>query len=45
MRGEFLFEEHAENKSLELGCEGINKNQEKWLLCKNEKELHRFLRK
>ena len=45
MRGEFLSEEDAENKSLELGCEGIHKNQDKWLPCKNEKELHRFLRK
>ena len=45
MRGEFLSEEDAENKSLELGCEGIHKNKDKWLPCKNEKELHRFLRK
>ena len=45
MRGEFLFKEDAENKSIELGCEGIHKNQDKWLPCKNEKELHRFLRK
>ena len=45
MRGEFLSEQDAENKSLELGCEGIHKNQDKWLPCKNEKELHRFLRK
>ena len=45
MRGEFLYEKDAENKSLELGCEGIHKNQDKWLPCKNEKELHRFLRK
>ncbi len=45
MRGEFLSEEDAVNKSLELGCEGIHKNQDKWLPCKNEKELHRFLRK
>ena len=45
MRGEFLSEEDAENKSSELGCEGTHKNQDKWLPCKNEKELHRFLRK
>ena len=43
--GEFLSKEHAENKSLELGCEGKHKNQDKWLPCKNEKELHRYLRK
>ena len=45
MSGEFLSEEDAENKSLELGCEGIHKKEDKWLPCKNEKELHRFLRK
>ena len=45
MRGTFLSEEDAEKKSLELGCEGIHKNQDKWLACENEKELHRYLRK
>ena len=45
MRGTFLSEEDAENRSLELGCEGILKNQDKWMRCKNEKELHIFLRK
>ena len=41
MRGEFLSEEDAENKSLELVCKGIHKNQAKWLPCKNDRELHR----
>ena len=45
MRGTFLSEEDAENISLELGCEGIHKNQNKWLPCKSEKELHKYLRK
>ena len=45
MRGTFLSEEDAENRSLELGCEGIHKNQDKWMPCKNEKELHIYLRK
>ena len=45
MRGTFLSEEEAENRSLELGCEGIHKNKDKWLPCKNEKELHFYLRK
>tara|TARA_A100001388_G_scaffold70156_1_gene49715 strand:- start:268 stop:405 length:138 start_codon:yes stop_codon:yes gene_type:complete len=44
MRGKFSTEEEAEKKSLELGCVGIHKNQDKWLPCKNEKELHNFLR-
>ena len=44
-RGKFLSEEDAEKRSLELGCEGIHKNQNKWLPCKSEKELHKYLRK
>ena len=45
MRGTFSSEQDAENRSLEIGCEGIHKNQDKWLPCKNEKELHIYLRK
>ena len=45
MRGTFLSEEEAENRSLELGCEGTHKNQDKWMPCKNEEELHLYLRK
>ena len=45
MRGTFLSEDEAENRSLELGCEGIHKNKDKWMPCKNEKELHIYLRK
>ena len=45
MRGTFLSEEDAENRSLELGCEGIHKNGDKLMPCKNEKELHIYLRK
>ena len=45
MRGTFSTEQEAKNRSLVLGCEGIHKNQNKWLPCENEKELHRYLRK
>ena len=45
MKGTFFTEKEAEKKSLELGCVGTHKNQDKWLPCKNEKELHRYLRK
>ena len=45
MRGKFLSEKEAKNRSLELGCEGIHKNKDKWMPCKNEKELHIYLRK
>jgi len=45
MRGKFLSEEDAENRSLELGCEGIHNIQDNCMPCKNEKELHIYLRK
>ena len=45
MRGTFSTEKDAEKKSLELGCLGIHKNQDKWLPCEDEKELHKYLRK
>jgi hypothetical protein len=45
VKGTFSTVKEAEKKSLELGCEGIHKNQDKWLPCENEKELHRYLRK
>ena len=45
MKGTFSKEKDAEKKSLELGCEGTHKLQDKWLPCKNEKELHIYLRK
>jgi len=40
MRGTFLSEEDAENRSLELGCEGIHKNQDKWMPCSMHKQNH-----
>ena len=45
IRGSFSFEQEAAKRSLELGCEGTHKNQDKWLPCENEKELHKYLRK
>ena len=44
MRGTFSSEQEAKKKSLELGCKGIHKNQDKWLPCENEKQLHKYLR-
>ena len=45
MRGTFSSEQDALKRSLELGCVGTHKNQDKWLPCENEKELHKYLRK
>ena len=44
MKGTFSTEKEAEKESLTLGCVGTHKNQDKWLPCENEKELHRYLR-
>ena len=38
-------EEKANEKSLELGCYGTHKKKDKWLPCRDEEELHKFLRK
>ena len=45
MKGTFSTQKEAEKKSLELLCVGTHKNQDKWLPCENEKELHKYLRK
>ena len=45
MKGTYSTEKEAQKKSLELDCVGIHKNQDKWLPCENEKELHKYLRK
>ena len=45
IEGIFSTEKDAKKKSFELGCDGIHKNRDKWLPCKNEKELHEYLRK
>ena len=45
IKGTFYSEQEAINRSLELGCEEIHKKKDKWLPCKNEKELHIYLRK
>ena len=44
MKGTYSSEQDALKQSLELGCKGTHKNQEKLLPCKNEKELHKYLR-
>ena len=44
-KGIFETEEKANEKSLKLGCSGTHKKKDKWLPCRDEKELHKFLRK
>ena len=45
IKGYFLTKEEAAKESLEIGCIGVHKNKEKWLPCKDEKDLHKYLRK
>ena len=45
MRGYFSTKEEAIKESLAIGCRGAHKNKNKWLPCKDEKELHKYLNK
>ena len=45
IKGTYLSQEDAKNRSLELGCEGIHMKQDKRMPCKDEKELHIHMRK
>nr|WP_288261647.1 gibberellin regulated-like protein [uncultured Prochlorococcus sp.] len=42
MRGTFSSEKDALNISLDIGCERIHKNKERWLPYKNENNLHKY---
>ena len=44
-KGYFKSELEAKKKALKLGCDGAFKLKEFWLPCKNEIELHKYLRK
>ena len=44
-KGYFKSELEAKKKALKLGCDGAFKLKELWLPCKNEVELHKYLRK
>ena len=45
MKGTYFTEKEAVKESIKLGCIGAHKNRSKWLPCKNEKELHKYLGK
>ena len=44
MKGTYISKQEALKKSLEIGCNEAHQNKGKWLPCKNEKELHKYLR-
>lgn len=43
--GYFIEESEAKKRALELGCQGTFRIKDMWMPCKNEMELHKFLRK
>tara|TARA_A100001388_G_C28738078_1_gene485297 strand:+ start:943 stop:1191 length:249 start_codon:yes stop_codon:yes gene_type:complete len=45
LRGYYKTESEANEKAKKLGCIGTFKLNQMWMPCKNEKELHRYLRK
>ena len=45
LRGYYLTESEAKEKSKDLGCIGTFKIKELWMPCESEKELHKYLRK
>ena len=40
MRGSFSSDQEALNRSLELSCEEVHKNKDKWLPFEKERESH-----
>ena len=45
VKGFYKYQSEAKEKSAELGCEGTFQIKDLWMPCKNEKQLHKFLRK
>lgn len=43
-RGLYDTQQEAAQRARELGCEGTHLNRDKWMPCRNEAELHRYLR-
>ena len=44
-KGLYSTEAEAQARADEIGCTTVHKNNEKWMPCANERELHRQLRK
>ena len=38
-------EAEAKQRATELGCDSVHQNNERWMPCSDEAELHRMLRK
>ena len=43
-RGLFSTKDEALKMSNQLGCIGYHENRKKWSPCKDEKQLHKYLR-
>ena len=44
-KGLYSTEDEAQARADEIGCTTVHQNNEKWMPCANERELHRQLRK
>ena len=44
-KGLYSTEAEAQARADEIGCTTVHQNNEKWMPCANERELHRQLRK
>ena len=44
-KGIYESEAEAKQRATELGCDSVHQNNERWMPCSDEAELHRMLRK
>ena len=44
-KGLYATETEAQQRAVEIGCNSIHENNERWMPCVDERELHQQLRK
>ena len=44
-KGLYATEAEAQQRATEIGCKSIHENNERWMPCADERELHQQLRK
>ena len=44
-KGLYATEDEAQQRAEQLGCSGTHQNNNRWMPCANEQELHQQLRK
>lgn len=43
-KGLYVTEAEAQQRALQLGCSGTHQNNGRWMPCRDEAEMHRFMR-